>query len=102
MKGWYYIVSNKVYNMFSKAFWTKENLFNKEDYAKMKSDLAKIKEESKQGNEKVDDLSKKISKIGWKLTLGITIPLILSALFGVFGMVIGGIIFVCVIFSLFK
>lgn len=91
-----------VYNPFNKAFWTKENMINTEKVNKAKEEFAKAKEEL--SNSKVDgnSTSKKISKIGWKLTLGITIPLILSAIFGVLGMVIGGIIFLFTVVSLFK
>lgn len=91
-----------IYNPFNKAFWTKENMINTEKVNKAKKEFAKAKEEL--SNSKVDDnsTSKKISKIGWKLTLGITIPLILSAMFGAIGMVIGGIIFLFTVASLFK
>jgi hypothetical protein len=79
----------KVWNPFSKAYWTKENLFGTaEERQKVKEAFAEIGKENK--GEKV---GKKVSSIGWKLTWMITIPILLTAFFGIIGMIIGAIIF---------
>ncbi|MDQ0254941.1 putative membrane protein [Evansella vedderi] len=93
----------KVWNPFKKAYWTKENLgIDKASLDKVKAEMKQAKEESASTQAKANDAGKKISGIGWKLTLMLTIPLILTVFFGVVGMVIGAIIFLLTLFSLFK
>ncbi|MBT9131360.1 MAG: hypothetical protein DDT41_01665 [candidate division WS2 bacterium] len=118
----------KTWNPFRRDYWTKENLLGnteeyekaKEEYKKaiteIKDNLDKGKKEykkaiteikdnldkEKSGGSKFQDIGKKISGVGWKLTLMFTIPIILTLLFGMVGMVIGAIIFLVVLAGMFK
>lgn len=97
--------NEKVWNPFKKGYWTKENL--SPDVQSAKATMKEAKEEFKKidWNEKTDaqikaeKVGNKISRIGWKLTLGVTIPILLTVFFGVFGLIIGIIIFCLVMFK---
>ncbi len=79
------------YNIFSKKYWTKENLFNGVDTSELKKSIEDLKNTRQ-------ERAKKKSSIGWKLTIGVTLPILLTLFLGIFGLIIGIIIFMCVMF----
>ena len=74
-------MSSKCYNPFKKAYWTKDNLISQRGL-----DALNEIRESKSNN---NILEKKVSGLGRKLTLGITVPLILTLILGPIGFAIG-------------
>lgn len=95
------MANTKVWNPLKKSYWTKENL--RPDVAGAKAELAKLKEidwsEKTEAQEKADALSKKIMRLGWKLMLGLTVPILLTVFLGVFGFIVGAVVFCLVMFK---
>lgn len=89
------MTSKKVYNPFNKQYWTKDNL--KPDVKTAKAALLEAKEElnkidwkeKSESQIKAEKIGNKISRIGWKLTFALTIPIILTLFIGVPGLIIG-------------
>lgn len=93
----------KVYNPFKKAYWTKDNLLGtEEEREKLSQAMKDAKVAAAESKAKSDNVSKKLSGIGWKLTLMITVPLLLTIFLGVIGFVIGAVIFIITLVSMFK
>jgi len=92
-------MATRTYNIFSKKYWTRENLIDTKEMADLKQAWNEV---GKKDDDTKEDMGKKISRIGWKLTVGITVPMILTALFGVLGFIVGAIIFIFTIKGLKK
>jgi hypothetical protein len=107
-------LTNKIYNPFKKAFWSKGNLFaTKEENAYLlgqaKASFAEAGAEFKEANQyfkagmsevgkeykknmaksKARKKGKGMTALGFKLLLGVTVPLLLTAFLGIFGLIIG-------------
>lgn len=92
-------MKNKIYNPFTKEFWTKENMFNMEAYEKAKKELEEHKNNKDTIDKKMSNIGDKMVSLGKKLTLGLTLPIILTVILGPLGLIIGIIIFFAIFFG---
>ena len=105
-----------VWNPFKKEYWRKDNLIPPEKRESIRRDVEKMKADIKDSKRQADEMFGKGSepgpeavesrpsstaevepkkkRTGWRLTWTIGVPLILTILFGIFGLVVGIVVFI--------